>query len=88
MAKNETVTLSIKKKEGVTDAYPKMSTANYEIKLNDWEVGNGVRSIELNAVAGKVPELVIRCQVSRIDIEGLDVLGIAVDEEEELFDGR
>ena len=64
--KDERLKLSIRKR---TDN-PIMS-ANYEVKLNDWELGHGVTKLNLSMPAGEKPKLTIECFLDEVDIRDL-----------------
>ncbi|EGP4894180.1 hypothetical protein FI615_001666 [Enterococcus faecium] len=64
--KNEGLKLSIRKVQN----YPIIS-ANYEVKLNDWEFGHGVTKLNLSMPAGEKPKLGIECFLDEVDIRDL-----------------
>lgn len=68
MLRNKKLKLSIKPQEKSPN-----KSADYEIKLNDYEIGHGVTSINLYMNANSKPELRLIAQLDDIDVEGIDV---------------
>ncbi|EAF5428612.1 TPA: hypothetical protein NR692_002297 [Listeria innocua] len=67
--KNNKLVLSInKRKDAASNASEK-----YDIKLGDWNLKKGVRSIQLDMTAGYPPRLIIDCSPDSIEIDGLKV---------------
>ncbi|EGP9681393.1 hypothetical protein I1B71_002180, partial [Listeria monocytogenes] len=61
--------LSINKRNDATSN----ASEKYDIKLGDWNLKKGVRSIQLDMIAGNPPLLIIECFPELIEIDGLKV---------------
>lgn len=67
--KSDKLVLSInKRKDAASNASEK-----YDIKLGDWNLKKGVRSIQLDMAAGNPPLLIIECFPDSIEVDGLKV---------------
>ncbi|EDB1281693.1 hypothetical protein F9C47_08460 [Listeria monocytogenes] len=67
--KSDKLVLSINKRKDVTSN----TSEKYDIKLGDWNLKKGVRSIQLDMTAGNPPLLIIECLPELIEIDGLKV---------------
>lgn len=48
-------------------------SADYQFKLNDWELGRGVTKTTLEMDANSKPKLIIECHPDVVEIDGLKV---------------
>ncbi|EAC4963683.1 hypothetical protein JR536_001938 [Listeria monocytogenes] len=67
--KSDKLVLSINKRKDATSN----TSEKYDIKLGDWNLKKGVRSIQLDMTAGNSPLLIIECLPELIEIDGLKV---------------
>ncbi|EAK9505460.1 hypothetical protein FCW20_13850 [Listeria monocytogenes] len=67
--KSDKLVLSINKRKDATSN----TSEKYDIKLGDWNLKKGVRSIKLDMTAGNPPLLIIECLPELIEIDGLKV---------------
>ncbi|EAC2500105.1 hypothetical protein CW768_11590 [Listeria monocytogenes] len=67
--KSDKLVLSINKRKDATSN----TSEKYDIKLGDWNLKKGVRSIQLDMTAGNPPLLIIECLPELIEIDGLKV---------------
>lgn len=67
--KSDKLVLSINKRKDATSN----TSEKYDIKLGDWNLKKGVRSIQLDMTAGNPPLLIIECSPESIEIDGLKV---------------
>ncbi|EAC6357002.1 hypothetical protein HB792_14100 [Listeria welshimeri] len=67
--KSDKLVLSINKRKDATSN----TSEKYDIKLGDWNLKKGVRSIQLDMTAGNPPLLIIECLPESIEIDGLKV---------------
>ncbi|ECK6853043.1 hypothetical protein FSB82_05870 [Listeria monocytogenes] len=67
--KSDKLVLSINKRKDATSN----TSEKYDIKLGDWILKKGVRSIQLDMTAGNPPLLIIECLPELIEIDGLKV---------------
>ncbi|EAC7082165.1 hypothetical protein AF306_06770 [Listeria monocytogenes] len=67
--KSDKLVLSINKRKDATSNI----SEKYDIKLGDWNLKKGVRSIQLDMTAGNSPLLIIECLPELIEIDGLKV---------------
>ncbi|MCR59086.1 hypothetical protein DUD52_03910 [Listeria monocytogenes] len=67
--KSDKLVLSINKHKDATSN----TSEKYDIKLGDWNLKKGVRSIQLDMIAGNPPLLIIECSPELIEIDGLKV---------------
>ncbi|MCV23069.1 hypothetical protein DV522_07900 [Listeria monocytogenes] len=67
--KSDKLVLSINKRKDATSN----TSEKYDIKLGDWNLKKGVRSIQLDMTAGDSPLLIIECLPELIEIDGLKV---------------
>ncbi|EAW7232520.1 hypothetical protein ACEO3G_002067 [Listeria monocytogenes] len=70
--KSDKLVLSINKRKDATSN----TSEKYDIKLGDWNLKKGVRSIQLDMTAGNPPRLIIECYPERIEVDGLKVEAI------------
>ncbi|EAE3901659.1 hypothetical protein A7O59_00660 [Listeria monocytogenes] len=66
---SDKLVLSINKRNDATSN----ASEKYDIKLGDWNLKKGVRSIQLDMIAGNPPLLIIECFPELIEIDGLKV---------------
>ncbi|EAE8883143.1 hypothetical protein BSX38_13620 [Listeria monocytogenes] len=66
---SDKLVLSINKRNDATSN----ASEKYDIKLGDWNLKKGVRSIQLDMIAGNPPRLIIECFPELIEIDGLKV---------------
>jgi hypothetical protein len=55
------------------EEYESKSSSTYDIYLNDWKLGKGVRAINLDMQAPERPHLTIECHPDLIEIDDVDV---------------
>ncbi|HCW3301927.1 TPA: hypothetical protein OXE66_002035 [Listeria monocytogenes] len=67
--KSDKLVLSINKRKDATSN----ASEKYDIKLGDWNLKKGVRSIQLDMTAGDPPRLIIECFPDSIEVDGLEV---------------
>lgn len=67
--KSNKLVLSINKRKDATSN----ASEKYDIKLGDWNLKKGVRSIQLDMTAGEPPRLIIECFPDSIEVDGLEV---------------
>ncbi|ECL7896734.1 TPA: hypothetical protein ACSK7E_002612 [Listeria innocua] len=70
--KSDKLVLSINKRKDATSN----ASEKYDIKLGDWNLKKGVRSIQLDMTAGNPPLLIIECFPDSIEVDGLKVEAI------------
>ncbi|EIQ6434048.1 hypothetical protein ABZ223_002781 [Listeria monocytogenes] len=69
---SDKLVLSINKRNDATSN----ASEKYDIKLGDWNLKKGVRSIQLDMTAGNPPLLIIECFPDSIVVDGLKVEAI------------
>ncbi|EAE1305016.1 hypothetical protein EP42_05895 [Listeria monocytogenes] len=67
--KSDKLVLSINKRNDATSN----ASEKYDIKLGDWNLKKGVRSIQLDMTAGNPPRLIIERFPDSIEVDGLKV---------------
>ncbi|MBC2012345.1 hypothetical protein HCB13_05595 [Listeria marthii] len=67
--KSNKLVLSINKRKDATSNASK----KYDIKLGNWNLKKGVRSIQLDMTADIPPRLIIECFPDSIEVDGLEV---------------
>ncbi|EEP6661089.1 hypothetical protein HCD36_002852 [Listeria monocytogenes] len=70
--KSNKLVLSINKRKDATSN----ASEKYDIKLGNWNLKKGVRSIQLDMTAGIPPRLIIECFPDSIEVDGLEVEAI------------
>ncbi|EAD0728012.1 hypothetical protein LZL02_001938 [Listeria monocytogenes] len=70
--KSDKLVLSINKRKDATSN----TSEKYDIKLGDWNLKKGVRSIQLDMTAGNPPLLIIECFLDSIEVVSLKVEAI------------
>ncbi|EAC5807542.1 hypothetical protein RI77_08880 [Listeria monocytogenes] len=70
--KSDKLVLSINKRKDATSN----TSEKYDIKLGDWNLKKGVRSIQIDMTAGNPPLLIIECFPDSIELDGLKVEAI------------
>lgn len=69
---SEKIILSINDKKHLDDEKRIKLSNEYQVKLNDWELGRNVLGINLEMEAGCRPELTLKLHLDEIELNDID----------------